>query len=574
MRSQWVIPLLSAVTLLASAQQSAPLPGASPHNSAGEVAAQQTTPDEKGPAAREFREAVKLLGLSHTREALARLESAVQLAPGNVQYKNVLTTARQKLAQDDIHLGNLALAAGNRVDAIGKFEEALELDPKNAFALQQLQQSLPPTPVPMDTGIEEPDLKGVELKPKSAPLSFHLGGNSKDVITQVCLAFGITAAIDETVKNQQVRLDLDGANWPTAMKSLTQLTGTFFTPFSTHQALFAADTEANRRSLERSIERTFYFSDSISSQALSDIVNALRTVFELRSVTTDLNLNSMSVRADQETINAVSRIVAELKEQQPQVLLSVEIFQVSDSFTRSFGVTVPTQFQVFYIPTAAAASLIANSLVQQGAATLGNLSIGTRQLALAIPSTSFGVSQSDSNIRTIDSVTLRATQGEPTVFKIGERYPILTSSFSSVVSSTTFQLPLPTFTYVDVGLSLKATPSIHRDGTVGIQLELQLSALGPMSPNGDPVILNSEFNGFVSTNNGEPIVAAGNLMESTSVARSGWAGVSAIPGLGSIFTSPTKQVRDDELVIVITPHIVVAGGGAGKPDSFVYRSAR
>jgi type II secretory pathway component GspD/PulD (secretin) len=127
---------------------------------------------------------------------------------------------------------------------------------------------------------------------------------------------------------------------------------------------------------------------------------------------------------------------------------------------------------------------------------------------------------------------------------------------------------------VDVGLNLKATPSIHRDGSIGLQLELQLSALGPVSANGDPVILNSEFNGFVSANDGEPIVAAGNLMESTSATRSGWAGVSAIPGLGSIFSSPTKQVSDDELLIVITPHVIVPSGGTRKPDSFVYRSAR
>ena len=573
MRSLWIIPLLSAVSLLAGGQQSTPLQAPLPNSSAGEATTAQTTSTDKH-AAREFREALRLLTVSHTREALAHLESAVQLAPGNVRYKNALAAVRQRLVQEDIHIGNIAIASGKRVDAMGNFEEALELDPKNGFARQQLQRSLPVTLAPMDTDAEKPVPETIELKPNPALLTFHLAGNSREIIAQVCLAFGITASIDESVKNQPVTLDVESASWPTAMKYLTRLTRTFFTPFSSHQALFAADTEANRRSLERSIQRTFYFSDSITPRNLSDIVTALQTVFELRSVTTDLDVNSMSVRADQETINAVSRVVAELKERQPQVLLSVEIFQVSGSFTRAFGVTVPTQFQFFYIPTAAAASLITQSLVQQGVATLGNLSIGTSQLGTAIPSVSFGVSQNDSNIRTIDSVTLRATQGESTVFKIGERYPILTSSYSPVVSSSSFQLPIPAFTYVDVGLSLKATPSIHRDGTVGIQLELQLSALGPMSANGDPVILNNEFNGFVSASDGEPIVAAGNLMESTSVARSGWAGVSAIPGLGSVFTSPTKQVNDDELLIVITPHIIVPSRGAEQSNSFVYRSAR
>jgi len=572
MQIQWIIPVLCASSLLASGQQSPPSPSISSLAATGEARAVATGTTAKGSAAREFREALKFLAHYQTREALAHLESAAQLAPDDVKYKVTLATAKQKLVQDDLHSGNRALASGKRVEALGNFEEALELDPKNRFALQQLQRTQPIAPAPRDTDSDEPIAEGITLKPNSANQTFHLGGNSREVIAQICLAFGITASIDESVKNQSLRLDLESVNWSTAMKCLTQLTKTFFTSFSSRQVLFAADTEANRRALEPSIQRTFYFSDSITPHNLSDIVTALRAVFELRTVSTDANVNSMSVRADQETINAVSRVVAALKERQPQVFLNIEIFQVSGSFTRSFGVTVPTQFQFFYIPTAAAAALITQSLAQQGVASLGNLSIGTREIGVAIPSTSFGASQSESNIRTIDSATLRATQGESTVFKIGERYPILTSSYSSVVSSSSFQLPIPAFTYVDVGFNLKATPNIHRDGSLGIQLELQLSALGPVSANGDPAIINNEFNGFVSAMDGEPIVVAGNLMESTSVARSGWAGVSAIPGLGSIFTSPTKQTNDDELLIVITPHIIVPSGG--KPDSFVYRSAR
>jgi hypothetical protein len=81
----------------------------------------------------------------------------------------------------------------------------------------------------MDT-VEGAVLKAVELEPTSVPLTFHLSGNSREVIAQVCLAFGIKATVDESVKSQQVRFDLESASWPTTMKILTQLTKTFFTP--------------------------------------------------------------------------------------------------------------------------------------------------------------------------------------------------------------------------------------------------------------------------------------------------------------------------------------------------------
>jgi type II secretory pathway component GspD/PulD (secretin) len=412
------------------------------------------------------------------------------------------------------------------------------------------------------------------LEPKPIQQTFHISGHSRDVISQVCLAYGITTSFDDSVATQSVRLDLDRATWPVAISVITRLTRTFWTPLSVHQALFAADTEENRHRLERTFLRTFYFSEFTTPQALNEVVLALRAILELRSVTTDLDANSITIRADAETLDAVVRLLQGLKEGQPQVVLDVGVFQVSGSFTRSFGVTVPTEFQVFFIPTASTAALIAQSIVQQGSAALNNLSIGTRQLALTLPSASVEASQSQSNIRTLDQVTLRANQGESAILKIGEKYPILTSSYSAISSTSSFQAPPPSFSFVDIGFSLKTTSTVHRDGTVAIQLELHLSALGTQTISGLPEILSSDFTGFVSAKDGEPIVAAGNVMQSTSRTRSGWPFLGALPGLGNLFSYVSKQANDDELLIIITPHIVSSGTGSGNPASFVFRSGR
>jgi Flp pilus assembly secretin CpaC len=115
---------------------------------------------------------------------------------------------------------------------------------------------------------------------------------------------------------------------------------------------------------------------------------------------------------------------------------------------------------------------------------------------------------------------------------------------------------------------------VHRDGTVGIQLELQLNALGTQTIPGLPEILDSQFSGFVSTKDGEPIIAAGNIMRSVSRTRSGWPALASVPGMGDAFSNVSKQANDDELLIVITPHITSASTGSRNPASFVFRSAR
>jgi general secretion pathway protein D len=609
MRSYWITLLLAAVPLLANDQPSLPAPeyllrGIAPEDTSTRHFPRNTgmivspsgnsnpsalrtcigidtgpapcsNPLQEDSALNEFRKASKMQSNSELREALEHLQLAVELSPDNLEYRASLSAATGKLVNDDIHRGNRAMTNRQRIEALASFQEALELDPGNDFARQQLHALLPPLSSPsLDPGKQDSFPKTLELKPNLLPQTFHISGKSQDVIAQVCTAYGITASVDESVKSLPVTLDLDRVTWPVAMSVITRLTRTFWTAISEHQALFAADTRENRRNLERSSLRTFYLSDFVTPQYLNEIVGALRGMFELRTVTTDLNANSISVRANADTMDGVARLLQELVDRQPQVMLNVDLFQVSGSFTRSFGVTVPTQFQVFYIPTTAAAALMAQSLAQQGSATLNNFQFGTKQLALTLPSATVGASQTQSSIRTIDQVTLRASNGEPAVLKMGERYPILTSNYSSITNNASFQVPPPTFSYVDIGFDFKVTPTVHRDGTVGMQLELHLSALGAETISGLPAILNNEFNGFVSAKDGEPIIAAGDIMQSASRTRSGWPGLAVVPGLDNALSNPSKQVNDDELLIVITPHIISSPMGTGGPASIVLRSAR
>jgi type II secretory pathway component HofQ len=168
---------------------------------------------------------------------------------------------------------------------------------------------------------------------------------------------------------------------------------------------------------------------------------------------------------------------------------------------------------------------------------------------------------------------LRASQGTPAIMKIGERYPILNASYSSMtgigsgVSPTTQLLATsvsslaayPSFTYEDIGFNMKATPIIRRDNSVSIKLEMQLRSLGTQTVNGVPIINNQEFNGYVSANDGESIVAASHLTQSESRTLQGYPLLAAIPGLAN----RNVQEDDDELMIVLTPHVVIANPEAG-----------
>jgi general secretion pathway protein D len=85
---------------------------------------------------------------------------------------------------------------------------------------------------------------------------------------------------------------------------------------------------------------------------------------------------------------------------------------------------------------------------------------------------------------------------------------------------------------------------------------MQFRALQGQSINGVPVISNREYKGSISLKNGEPAVIAGAVTHSEQRSLNGIPGLGAVPGLNNIITSNSKQLDEDELLIVITPRVV------------------
>ncbi len=105
-----------------------------------------------------------------------------------------------------------------------------------------------------------------------------------------------------------------------------------------------------------------------------------------------------------------------------------------------------------------------NSLLSQPFAVFGG---GITLSALTIPAASFNLSRDLSSIKSLQSMTLRASQGTAAVMKIGERYPVLNATYSPIYNSSaisqvlgnqSYIAPFPSFNFEDIGFNLKATP--------------------------------------------------------------------------------------------------------------------
>jgi type II secretory pathway component GspD/PulD (secretin) len=160
---------------------------------------------------------------------------------------------------------------------------------------------------------------------------------------------------------------------------------------------------------------------------------------------------------------------------------------------------------------------------------------------------------------------MRAGQGTDATFHLGEKFPILNASYapiynspqiSKVLGNQSYVPPFPSVSYEDLGLSVKAKPTIHGDGSVSLQLELQVRSLTGQSANGVPVISNREYKGSIRLNDGEPAYIAGEISHNDALSMSGIPGLGFLPGLNMAMINNTKTEDDDELMIAITPHVV------------------
>ena len=150
---------------------------------------------------------------------------------------------------------------------------------------------------------------------------------------------------------------------------------------------------------------------------------------------------------------------------------------------------------------------------------------------------------------------------------------ILNSSNFSPTSSNAFTgTGFPGVQYIDIGLKVKATPRIHLNNEVTLQLEFDISSLSGESFNAIPVISNDTISQTVRVKQNETAVLAGILQRQKSTSLDGTPGIAAIPEIGLFEGDQSRQSEDTELLILVTPrmvryaprtdHVIYAGQGA------------
>jgi len=593
--------LLLAVSAVWAADQPPTAPATTCASGVPGAPACLVSPQTQQEARKAFQHGMKLQKEKRLDDAYQEFEKAANLIPQDLQYATLRELTRQQLVYDHLQRGNAALANNQPIEALGEFRNVLHIDPNNDFARQRVNEAI-------DHGgtanrqspqlIEQSD--EIRVIPRDNLQSFHFRGDSRQLLTQVASAYGIAATIEDSVVSRRVRFDVDDVGFYLAMQLAGAVTKTFWAPLQEKQILVAADSTENHRFYDRMGLRTFYVPDAGTQQQLQDLTNVLRTVFEIKFVSSNVAKSTLTVRAPQNVLNAATQFLEGLGSSHPEVMLDVRIYEVSHTLTHNIGLQIPNQFNLINIPIGALGLTLAggqsiqdliNQLIASGginqanttgvAALLAQLTGGNTNSIFSQPLATFGggktlmgvslgtlgatLSRSESQLRSLQHVTVRAAQGKDATMNLGSRYPIINASFapifntaaiSQVIANNSFIAPVPSFTYEDIGITLKVKPVVHGDTDVSMNIELKVRSLTGASANGVPVIGNREYTGSINVKNDQGAVVAGQITSTEQRSLSGIPGLGQIPILKTVTASNTKENDEDEMLVVITPHII------------------
>lgn len=547
-----------------------------------------------------FARGVQLREHKRLQEAFAQFDEAVRLSPQDRQFFTSREIVKAQLVFDHVERGNSLLIENERDLARKEFGAALDLDPGNQYAHERLQEAAR-DPLSLGSGMAPAtiyDSGEIRLHPKDDRATFHYRGDVRGLFSELATAYGVTMQFDDSVQAKEVRFNVEDVDFWTALQLACMVGKTMWAALGPQQALIAADTLENHKQFDRMSLRTFVLPPHSSPQEANELVTTLRNVLELRFINQGQTTDSIEVRGPQSILEACSKLMDQLNlAQKPQVMFDIRVYQIDYQLTRDIGLHIPYTFNLFNIPVAALAALggqniqsLINQLIasgginQAGSSSIAGLLAqlqGQQNSIFSQPLATFGggltfsglsldrgvakLSLNESWSRSLEHMTLRAGQGTDATFHLGSRYPILNASYapifnapqiSQVLGNQSYIPPFPSVSYEDIGLNVKAKPTVHGDGSVSLQLELQVRSLTGQSANGVPVISNREYKGAITLADGEPAVVAGQVSRTDQLSMAGVPGLASLPGLNRGLTDTSKQESDDELMIIITPHVL------------------
>ena len=420
-----------------------------------------------------YKQGLKLEAEGDWQAAYDAYSDAVDWDPSIREYLVRQAVAKGHVVQMKVDLAERDAVSGRFTDALHAMREARELDPSNRTINERLIELEALDPARARQVATEPELAPeVRLEHRPGTQSFQLRGQTQSAYQQVAERFGVEVAFDVDLRNTPVHLDLNDVDFATVMRVLGEETGTFWRPLSKHLFFVAQDTQQKRKDYDVSIVRTVLLSASETPEQMTEVSRMVREVAGITRTDLDSKSHTLTMRASPQAIAVATGIIDNLDQPPAELVLEIEVLEVDRSHNVDLGITGPQNATIYSIPSNSA------QLIAEGGATALNALLeqvfgssssippvfafggGKTTFLGTLPGAAANFSNLLSTVRAGRRVLLRAEDGQPASFFVGERYPVSLAQYSSslvgnanstanqtpTASATASSLPITTLT--------------------------------------------------------------------------------------------------------------------------------
>jgi general secretion pathway protein D len=519
--------------------------------------------------------------------ALEFYQKALKTDPNNASYKIRFEQTRFEAAEMHVKQGLKERENGDLQGAAAQFQRAQMIDPSSAIASQELKKTLAIIAEqnhaadgnpPIAEGETQQFMSAPpELKPLlTAPINYKASNDARIVFDTIGKLAGLTVIYDPDFPARRITVDLNNVTLEQALEITSIESKAVWKPVTENIILVYPDQAQKRKDYEEEVLKTFYMANTVTPQDLTEIVTGLRQFFDLRRIAQLNSQNAIVVRATPDVLTLIGKVIDDIDKAKPEVVIEVEVLEARTDRLRTLGVLPGQSASVAINPNATTTTggtvTTGSGGTATGSTTTNNITFNTlrtlnsNDYSVTLPNFTATAILTDSSTKIIQNPELRSVDGQQAKLKIGDRIPIATGSFQAgvgvgAVGGAGLVNPLVNtqFQYQDVGVNIDVTPRVHPNHEISLKTKIEVSSVTGTSTIGgisQPIISQRVVEQDIRLKDGEANILGGLIQRTDTKTLNGWPGLAKIPIIRYLFSTDSVDHQEDEVLIVMTPHIV------------------